>query len=169
MKIPRHTKNAYDPDFASFKTLVHLCARSKTLMKKLVQTNMTKIIIRNLLINQEHTKSPLDHETVQLCATHGLVQWFHGIGQRSTSNQPLLNFVTFKFSKPKQRFFYYSFSFSYQHFLKFVLLRLMVIYNTKQSYFLISVGKLSIDFKLFGNQFERQSGKKKQKIICIQH
>ena len=40
MKIPRQTKNAYDPDFASFKTLVHLCARSKTLMKRLVQSKM---------------------------------------------------------------------------------------------------------------------------------
>ena len=40
MKIRRQTKNAYDPDFASFKTLVRLCARSKTLMKRLVQTKM---------------------------------------------------------------------------------------------------------------------------------
>ena len=40
MKIPRQTKSAYDPDFASFKTLVRLCARSKTLMKRLVQTKM---------------------------------------------------------------------------------------------------------------------------------
>ena len=40
MKIPRQTKNAYDPDFASFKTLVRLGARSKTLMKRLVQTKM---------------------------------------------------------------------------------------------------------------------------------
>ena len=40
MKIPRQTKNAYDPDFASFKILVRLCARSRTLMKRPVQTKM---------------------------------------------------------------------------------------------------------------------------------
>ena len=40
MKIPRQTKNAYDPDFASFKNLVRACAGSKTLMKRPVQTKI---------------------------------------------------------------------------------------------------------------------------------
>ena len=38
MKIPRQTKNAYDPDLASFKTLVSSCARSKTLLKRPVKS-----------------------------------------------------------------------------------------------------------------------------------
>ena len=40
MKIPRQTKNAYDPDFASVKFSVRSCVRSKMLMKKPLQTNI---------------------------------------------------------------------------------------------------------------------------------
>ena len=40
MKKPRQTNNAYDPDIASFKILVRSCARSKTLMKRPLQTKI---------------------------------------------------------------------------------------------------------------------------------
>ena len=58
MKIPRQTKNAYDPDFASFKFLVRLCARSKTLMKRLVHAADFGSTVSTWCVNDARLKLP---------------------------------------------------------------------------------------------------------------